>query len=349
MAKRITIKEIAGQAGVSPGTVDRILHNRGKVSKRSRVAVEKVLSATGYAGDEYFAATAKPCKLAVLTPSSTIGDYWSEVYKGIESALEEFSYPGISLNYFNYNQFDVYSCLSVQNLLLQSRPDAVIIGPTFLEEAQDFCSELEKEAIPYVFVDSHLPETRPLATFSADQNFCGKAMAHILSAITLPGSKIAVFESRRSGARFSSNSLARRDGFLEYFKEIGRGDDIIDTFCTSTIPSENEQTIKDLLHLHSDLGGIAVLNSRGSSIAELLEKEGRSDIKLISFDLTMRNVEFLRNGSIKALLCQHPLRQGYLACSTLVRYIMQGINPELVHNHMPIDIVIKETLDFYKE
>ena len=33
--KRITIKDIALQAGVSKGTVDRVLHNRGEVSEIS--------------------------------------------------------------------------------------------------------------------------------------------------------------------------------------------------------------------------------------------------------------------------------------------------------------------------
>jgi len=34
MQNKIRIKDIAERAGVSTGTVDRILHNRGKVSKK---------------------------------------------------------------------------------------------------------------------------------------------------------------------------------------------------------------------------------------------------------------------------------------------------------------------------
>ena len=44
----IRIKDIAAQAGVSSGTVDRILHNRGNVSDKARIAVEKVLKQVGY-------------------------------------------------------------------------------------------------------------------------------------------------------------------------------------------------------------------------------------------------------------------------------------------------------------
>ena len=40
---KIRIKDIATLAGVSEGTVDRVLHNRGEVSAKSREAVTKVL------------------------------------------------------------------------------------------------------------------------------------------------------------------------------------------------------------------------------------------------------------------------------------------------------------------
>ncbi len=41
--KNYTIKDIAHMAGVSAGTVDRVLHNRGDVSATSREKVQKVL------------------------------------------------------------------------------------------------------------------------------------------------------------------------------------------------------------------------------------------------------------------------------------------------------------------
>lgn len=349
MAKRITIKDIAQQAGVSVGTVDRVLHNRGNVSKRSRSAIEKVLMQSGYVSEAYFAPSAKPCALAVLTPSSTIGDYWSDIYEGIKRALTSLNYPGLSLEFFHYNQFDVYSCLAAQGLVLKRKPDGVIIGPTFLEEAQRFCASLEDYGIPYVFVDSHFDGTNPVAYFSIDQIAGGKTLAHLISACTREGSKLAVFESRRSDERMSSNSFVRRDGFMEYLDEVGRTADMVKTCYTSTTPYENEQTVKSLLEEYSDLGGIAVLNSRGSDIADVLEKIGRQDIKLISFDLTMRNTEHLRRGSILALLCQHPQRQGYMAATTLVQYLMLGKTPETVQNYCPIDIILKETIDHYKE
>ena len=46
--KRITVKDIATLAGVSKGTVDRVLHNRGEVSEASREKVMKIARQIGY-------------------------------------------------------------------------------------------------------------------------------------------------------------------------------------------------------------------------------------------------------------------------------------------------------------
>ena len=48
MGKTYRLKDIAELSGVSTGTVDRILHNRGKVSEEAQKKVEKVLKEIDY-------------------------------------------------------------------------------------------------------------------------------------------------------------------------------------------------------------------------------------------------------------------------------------------------------------
>ena len=45
---KITINDVAEAAGVSKGTVDRVLHNRGEVSEKSRQKVLKVVEELGF-------------------------------------------------------------------------------------------------------------------------------------------------------------------------------------------------------------------------------------------------------------------------------------------------------------
>ena len=72
--KRITIKEIARKAGVSAGTVDRVLHNRGEVAEATRKRVLEIAEAGNYATN-VFARNLKLNKkhrLAILLPTCSI-------------------------------------------------------------------------------------------------------------------------------------------------------------------------------------------------------------------------------------------------------------------------------------
>lgn len=156
MARQIKIKDIAKMAGVSSGTVDRVLHNRGGVSESSKKAVERILAEVGYRYNIHTSAVSltKEFNLVITTPGGIPGEYWGSVMSGIEHALNEFYDINIHCIQALYNQFDVYSCRTAFDSVLQMSPDAVIIGPTFASETIRLCNELDKAEIPYVFVDS---------------------------------------------------------------------------------------------------------------------------------------------------------------------------------------------------
>ena len=87
MAKQVTIKDIAIMSGVSAGTVDRILHNRGNVSEASRAAVEKVLMKTGYRYNIHTSAISlkKAYKIVIAIPTAIPGEYWGMIERGEQS------------------------------------------------------------------------------------------------------------------------------------------------------------------------------------------------------------------------------------------------------------------------
>ena len=81
MGKTYRIKDIAELSGVSTGTVDRILHNRGKVSEEAQKKVEKVLKEIDYHPNLIARSLAlkKKYHFITLTPSFAEGDYWAKV------------------------------------------------------------------------------------------------------------------------------------------------------------------------------------------------------------------------------------------------------------------------------
>ena len=111
MARQLKVKEIAERAGVSAGTVDRVLHNRGKVSEEKSIAVERVLGEIKYKTNIHSSAIAlrKGYRLVVCTPTALKGEYWGAVKRGIEQAVDEYSDIDIHCTWISYDQFDIQS------------------------------------------------------------------------------------------------------------------------------------------------------------------------------------------------------------------------------------------------
>ena len=94
--------------------------------------------------------------------------------------------------------------------------------------------------------------------------------------------------------------------------------------------------------------GIFVTNSRVHLAAAVLEKNGLNHVRLIGHDLLKENADYLRRGRVDFLICQKPEEQGYNALDTLFRHVVQKMAIKS-HNYTPIDIIVKENIDFYKE
>ena len=84
MTQKIRIKDIAEKAGVSVGTVDRILHNRPNVSKEAREKVEQVMKEINYRPNRYASALAynKHYTFFIIVPQYEREAYWHEVEIG---------------------------------------------------------------------------------------------------------------------------------------------------------------------------------------------------------------------------------------------------------------------------
>lgn len=351
MAKKVKIKEIAEMAGVSAGTVDRILHNRGKVSAQSREAVEKVLAEVGYKYNIHLSAMSfrKELNIHICIPMANSGEYWGAVKDGLEQALEEYHDINIRPHYFFYNQYDVYSCRDAYEQVGAEGTDAVIIGPTFTNETVLLCERLDKASIPYVFVDSTVQGTNPYETYTTDQYACGYLLAKLLDAATPHDRSIAIFRFQRIGNQGATNSLERRRGFDAYMNDTGKSGRLIEATLPGMDPEQTELAFLETLAAHPEIKGIAVLNSRGSALANILHKKEISDIRVISFDLTSDNRRYLESGQIAALLCQRPELQGFNAIKSIINKLLYNLPVQQVHNLMPVDVVFKENLPFYKD
>ena len=356
MAKQLTITEIARLAGVSAGTVDRILHNRGKVSDKALAAVEKVLSESGYRKNIHTSAVGlrKGFSIAVSIPNSDRGEYWNAILNGIDHALNEFSDISIDCKTAFYNQFDIYSCRAAFESIPEMKPDAVIIGASFPEEATSLCLSLDRKNIPYILVNTHIPGVFPAASCYADQEACGRLAGKMLYLIAStppqPGkhAEYAILDSSLSDTCTRQQTAARKAGIREFFSLAGIENCLREITMPAMDPAESERSILEFIHAHPLVRSIGVIGPRGYIAADILSRNNIKDVPVLAFDLTEGNRKGLKAGMISAIIDLHPELQGYTAVKAAIRHLLYKIPEKNISHLMPVDIIVAENLPYCK-
>ena len=335
-------------AGVSAGTVDRVLHNRGEVSQSSREKVEAILTEIDYKPNLYVSSIGvkRVISIVVVLPSFSAGGYWEQIEKGIRHAVYEFSNIRLKVKYLYYDQFDLFSCREIYNKALTISCDAMLIGPTFTDETMQFVCRLEAQGIPYVFVDSMILNTNPLAFYGPDSYTLGRIQARLLTESMDKGREVVMLRARRVGDESSTPSIVRRNGFLSYVREFHPEMRVVDGAYDASSAEQSRAAFDELFGQHPDIGGIAVFNSRAYVISDDLRRHGLRGINLVGYGMIERNLTDLRNGYISFLLSERPDKQGYLAVRAILEYELFGKRCDRM-NYTPVDILIRENVDYY--
>ncbi|GAE84295.1 hypothetical protein JCM10512_2629 [Bacteroides reticulotermitis JCM 10512] len=148
-------------AGVSAGTVDRVLHNRGDVSLKSKEKVQKVLDEIHYQPNVFAIGLAakKKYSFVCLLPYYVEYDYWHSVVVGIERARQELRPFNVNVEYSFYSHGDRDSYQKACQSIEESNVDAVLIAPNFKDETLKLIAHLKKHNVTYAFVDFNIEDT----------------------------------------------------------------------------------------------------------------------------------------------------------------------------------------------
>ncbi len=345
--KKYKIRDIAKMAGVSVGTVDRVLHERGDVSPETRKKIEDVLEKINYVKNIHSknVSNHKEVRLLVIIPQYQKGAYWDRIRSGIEKAIAHFPQCSFKTNVLTYNQFNINSCKNTFKTALSYKKDAVIIGPTFSDETFIFTSQLAMQGVKYIFVDAMVRNAEPLTSFVPDNIQCGKAQAKLLTAIMDHSKSVLLLQAKRIGDDTSIASIERQHGFITYLSEntpdIKYINGVYDSKETSTSLSE----LKGLFE-GNDIGGVAVFNSQAHLVVRQMKGLGLLTMPVCGYGTNYLNTQYLKDGDISFLIEEHPEYQGYMAVKAIVDSFVLGATLRPI-NYAPIDIMLRETVDYF--
>lgn len=347
-AERIRIKDIAHLAGVSVGTVDRVLHGRSGVSEASRKKVENILKQLDYQPNMYASALASNKKyvFACLLPQHAAGEYWTYVENGMKRAIKAFSDFNISLVSGYYDQYMPGDFRRAGEKLLEEAPDGLVISPTIESETTGFAGELQARSIPYIFIDSNIPSLKPLAFYGQHAKQSGYFAARIMKMLMQDQTELVIFRQINEGRLGSNQQLHREEGFYSYMKEHHPNLTMLELNLYAKRPGEDETLLNDFFREHPELSYGITFNSKAYIIGEYMEKQHRKNFHLMGYDLLERNVNCLRKGSIDFIIAQQPSLQGYNSIASLCDHlILKKTIKEC--NYMPINFLSIENIDFY--
>ena len=348
--EKIRIKDIAERAGVSVGTVVRVLHNRPNVSKPAREKVEEALKEMNYQPNVYASALAynKSYVFNMLLPQHESEAYWEEIEQGVKKAIDVRRDFHIDVKLMYYERFNNTSFTKRYKECLSSNPNGVIIVPSDIDVTKEFTDKLHELQIPFIMLDSYMPDLKPLSFFGQDSFCSGYFAAKMLMLIAANQKEIMLFKQIKDGRVTSKQQVNREVGFRHYMHDHFPNVKITE-FC---IPfkgtrSEYDNMLKTFFETHPDVHHCITLNSKAHIVGEYLLRNNMRDIQIMGYDMVAKNAECLRQGSISFLIAQHGYQQGYSCVDTLFKAIVLRKKVQPV-NYMPIELLTKENVDFYR-
>ena len=350
MTEKIRIKDIAARAGVSVGTVDRVLHNRPNVSAPAREKVEKALQEMNYQPNMYASALAynRSYTFYFIMPKHASEAYWEEIEEGATRACNDRRDFNIDVKMLYYKRFHDDTFTEACEFCLSQQPDGVIIVPSHLDMTRSFTDQLHEANIPFVMLDSYMPDLKPLSFYGQDSFCSGYFAAKMLMLIASSSSEIMVMKQMKDGRVASKQQDNREVGFRHYMHDHFPNIVIHEV----NLPLEEEKrTYDDILEeyfsSHPLTHHCITFCSKAHIVGEFLLRTNRRDVQIMGYDMVQKNANCLKEGSISFLIAQHAYMQGYYCVDALFKAIVLKEKVKPV-NYMPIEILNKENVDFYQ-
>lgn len=350
MDDKIRIKDIAERSGVSVGTVDRVLHDRPNVSKAAREKVEAVLKSINYQPNMYASALAynKSYTFYCVIPKHESEAYWEEIEEGAAKACEARRDFNIHVKMMYYKRFDKETFVKTCQECLDSNPGGVIVVPSELDVTTDFADKLHERNIPFILLDSYMPDLKPLSFYGQDSFCSGYFAAKMLMLIASEEKEIMLMKQTKDGKVASKQQDNREVGFRHYMHDHFPKIKILELDLPLSEKKKGyDGVMEDFFTAHPDIHHCMTFCSKAHIVGEFLLRTNRRNIQIMGYDMVERNAKCLRLGSISFLIAQHAFMQGYNCVDTLFKAIVlkKKVSPV---NYMPIELLSKENVDFYR-
>jgi LacI family transcriptional regulator len=338
---RMTLSDVAREAGVSLATVDRVINRRPGVSSRSVHAVEQSLEKLGYRPDPIAAKLARRSvqRFCFVLPAGN-NTFMRLLADQVEAAR---SWLGNQRAFADVIWTDVFDPAALAQTLdgIDDSYEGVAVVALDHPMVRQAIDDLDARGIEVVTLVSDVPGSKRAHFVGIDNSAAGRTAATLLGR----------FAGERKGpVAVLAGSLSLRDHAerIYGFQQVLAAD-----FSKLTVlpvregRDESERcrvVVAALLDECPDLLGIYNAGAGNRGVAEALESAGRArEVIFVGHELTPHSKRFLMRGTMDAVINQDPGHEARSAARVLMALGMkQAIVPD--QERIRIDIFVRDNL-----
>lgn len=339
-----TIRKIAEIAGVSRGTVDRALHNKGRIDPEVANKIKKIAYELNYKPN--VAAKGLNNKkdsvnISVILHISKLNYFFQDIMCGLEQGIEEVKDYGITVKIYYCNDFDAHQQLEIIDRCVDEKTDGIIIVPINHDCIKNRINELTTAGLPIVFLTNILDGTDYLSYVGCDYNLSGEIAAGLFNLLAPEGGHLLCFSPslhmyghllRNNGLRTKLETDYPRIDVVEIVELTGDDEEVYE----KTVKALERNSGADLILCP---GVSSKSNLKAISDYNLCQKA-----KIIAYDYSVTIHEALEDRVITATITQQPELQGYTAVKTMFDLFILESKDIKKNNYIKTRILLKEHL-----
>lgn len=332
----VTQAQIAQMAGVSRGTVDRTLNNRGRVDPEVAERIRRIANELGYrpnrAGSLLQRAN-RPVRLGVVIQSVET-PFMALMLEEINKALPHMRELGAEV-IVRANEFvDIDRQLVSLDELEKEGVDGIALTPV---EDMRICERIDELAkkMPVVTFNTDLPDSRRLCYVGQENYLSGRACAGLMNMLLGGKGKVLMI----AGHHASQSHRRRIDGFRSEAISTYPGLSLLPLERSNDSRQKAYEIVKEVWARHPDLRGIFIAANGQVGVCDAMRELGlKGKVHMICYDLLPDTAEGLREGLIDLLIDQDAHAQGVRPLEILLENILTGARPPEEYMLTRIDI-----------
>ena len=334
---KISQQMIAQRAGVSRGTVDRVLHGKPNVNPETRQKVLDAVKELNYTPNTVGRALALSKRKYSICAVMPDNSFFSDIRLGITKAINELSDYNISLSYIftsGKNDAEIISEINANESM------AFMVALPDKDEMRACIKEKTAKGIPFVTFNTDIKDCGRLCFVGQDLYKSGRIAASLMLK-TLPKEqqKILIVTGNSNYKAHSD----RVDGFQSVISSSKKQPIISQVIETKNNPRLTRELVGEALENDKDINAIYVASAHVEEFTQLLE-EREKKYRVVINDLSPCIERALRNETIDFTILQDPHEQGYKPIKILFEHLFNKKLPEKEYFYTESTIITSESL-----